>query len=1260
MAWVWEVPAGWIDAPEVSERLIADYRFKGSNQTMPGRVTVSKIDGEGGGVNANVMRWLGQIYITTPQGLGPDDRADSFPIGKNTLTFVDLHGQYQGEHMPTRIYAIIYQIASVDGGVFQTWFFKMAGDDETIEKGRAGLAQMALTLRPEGANGPAMKPSKANPIAWLASLRLTVVLLAMSMYLIFVGTLAQVESGIWQVVEKYFRSGFVYVPFDVFRSLIDPGSEDRWAYGHWFPGGFLVIGLLLVNLLAAHAVRYKVTGKGTVLLVGFGLVAIGSAFTAYTVLEPETSATIQQNVMLMMAIWAVPMTLIGVGCHLIFGGRKAGIVLVHGGLILMLVGEYITGIGATEGQMWIHEQGASNTIRDIRESEVAFVRDLGDGKEEHVVIPQAVVVAAEERDEPINDPAVPVTVRVDKWMANTAKTGVSFEGGDRTKPLWKMEEAPTVTGTESAVDQPSVVVTLFDGDQRLGEFLLSTVGTVRPIQLELEEESWEVSLRFKETHLPYTIQLVDFRHDKFTGTTTPMNYSSTMHLDVPASGESRDVFIKMNQPLRYDQKAFFQSGFFQQSQLNQNLGTVLQVADNPGAWVPYLSCVVVTVGLCMHFVVLQVLPYVFAAVIALYLLMGVQRATQPESLYLFDFDTFGKVPVSQDGRIKPLDTVARNALLQISQKRSLKDDMLLPEEGGVEKPAIVWLAELMSSRPEAMQRRVIRIDDPGVLGLIGKTPEDGTLFSFGEFMIPPSEGAEPIYLEVGRQAERAEKVRDDLRKPFDEQVIGLSRKLALMQRLRINAMPFVVPPEVQGDEWIPIVKDARVGLNDAAIDRQAGRTWLDMMSALQADNPTAFNKTLNEHLALKQDFVPVKARKASFEQGYNRYAPFKKGVALYILAALLGLFAMLLRPLLPNAGYTALWRSGMGVLIVAFLLHTAALIIRIWLQGRPPVTNLYSSAVFIGWGIVGGAIVLEKITKLGVASLAASSAGIGTLLVALHLSKDGDTMGVMQAVLDSNFWLGTHVITITLGYSATFLAGFIAICYIVFGMTTTLMDRKTGRAITGMVYAVTCFALLFSFVGTVLGGIWADQSWGRFWGWDPKENGAILIVLMNAIILHARWGHLVKERGIMVLAIGGNIVTIWSWFGTNMLGVGLHAYGFMDGAWAVLTVIAVNILMLMAVPLLLPTGQWYMNYRRKHPPFFSPSVQIIMGGALLFVGLGAALTLLAITLFGDLNVFYWSSGWLLLFMVVAGLGQLIEGTQLYLDENGREAGAMPA
>jgi ABC-type transport system involved in cytochrome c biogenesis permease subunit len=165
------------------------------------------------------------------------------------------------------------------------------------------------------------------------------------------------------------------------------------------------------------------------------------------------------------------------------------------------------------------------------------------------------------------------------------------------------------------------------------------------------------------------------------------------------------------------------------------------------------------------------------------------------------------------------------------------------------------------------------------------------------------------------------------------------------------------------------------------------------------------------------------------------------------------------------------------------------------------------------------------------------------------------------------------VVMVTLGYSSVALAGFLGIIYILRGLFTTSFNETTASSLGRMIYGVTCFATLFSFVGTILGGIWADQSWGRFWGWDPKENGALLIVLWNAIILHARWGGLVRERGLAVMSVFGNIVVSLSWFGVNMLGVGLHSYGFMDQAFGTLmTFIAIQ-LVIMALGML-PLKYW--------------------------------------------------------------------------------------
>jgi ABC-type transport system involved in cytochrome c biogenesis permease subunit len=263
-------------------------------------------------------------------------------------------------------------------------------------------------------------------------------------------------------------------------------------------------------------------------------------------------------------------------------------------------------------------------------------------------------------------------------------------------------------------------------------------------------------------------------------------------------------------------------------------------------------------------------------------------------------------------------------------------------------------------------------------------------------------------------------------------------------------------------------------------------------------------------------------------------------------------------------------------MILALAVHSFGLVARMYIQDRPFVwvTNLYSSAIFIGWGCALFCLFIEFIFPKSIALVAGSAvAAITSGVIAHHLSLSGDTMEMMQAVLDTNFWLATHVTCITLGYTATFLAGFLGILYILLGLFTPLLQKDGSTILSKMIYGVVCFATLLSFTGTVLGGIWADQSWGRFWGWDPKENGALMIVLWNALVLHARWGGLVKDRGLAALAVAGSIVTSWSWFGVNELGIGLHSYGFTEGVLRTLALFVATQLGVIALALL-PKHLW--------------------------------------------------------------------------------------
>ena len=191
---------------------------------------------------------------------------------------------------------------------------------------------------------------------------------------------------------------------------------------------------------------------------------------------------------------------------------------------------------------------------------------------------------------------------------------------------------------------------------------------------------------------------------------------------------------------------------------------------------------------------------------------------------------------------------------------------------------------------------------------------------------------------------------------------------------------------------------------------------------------------------------------------------------------------------------------------------------------------------------------LEYFYRNAIGSVAAGVVGFATLMIAHHLSLSGDTLEMMRAVLDSNFWLATHVVVVTTGYCRDVPRGLP--CDDLHFPRRVHPDARQGDRgrLTRMVYGIVCFATLFSFVGTILGGIWADQSWGRFWGWDPKENGALLIVIWNAIILHARWGGMIKQRGLMCLAHRRQRRIHVELVRHEHAGVGLHSYGFTDAA----------------------------------------------------------------------------------------------------------------
>lgn len=622
----------------------------------------------------------------------------------------------------------------------------------------------------------------------------------------------------------------------------------------------------------------------------------------------------------------------------------------------------------------------------------------------------------------------------------------------------------------------------------------------------------------------------------------------------------------------------------------------------------------------------KIIYLIVFGIVALVLLGGL-RSSKVDSD--FDLEAFAELPVQVGGRIKPLDSVARNTLLILSARQKVVTDE------GVTLSPIEWFLDLTMRPERADTYPVFKIEFPDDLGLSGLVEQGQRYYSFNQ-LLPFSEELSRLHVEINPAPE--------LRSPYEKQIADINNGLIRYHRVMHSLHPIGEAERLDRlvDEYQSYLATIKVGMVelrkqqageefDAALLKRfitfaddylklsttahlrvvpppppvdpledwknIGLELLDVMKgdslspyvtsyasltmAYRSGDAEQFNSEVNE---LRERFIadfPGDISRVQYERAFNALQPFYISMQLYVLIFLAVCISWLRWP--KELAKAAFW-----VLVLAFLIHTFGLLSRMYIQGRPPVTNLYSSAVFVGWGAVLLGILIEKFFKNGIGAAMASLVGFCTLIIAHHLAMTGDTLEMMRAVLDSNFWLATHVVIITFGYSAIFLAGALAILFVLLGVFSSRFSKDTARSLSAMVYGIICFGTLFSLVGTILGGIWADQSWGRFWGWDPKENGALMIVIMGAIYLHARWGGICKERGLMALAIWGNIITAWSWFGTNMLPVGLHSYGRMDSAYAWLIGFVILQLVLTATALL-PWRFWrsefgQANYRKEKKP----------------------------------------------------------------------------
>jgi ABC-type transport system involved in cytochrome c biogenesis permease subunit len=379
----------------------------------------------------------------------------------------------------------------------------------------------------------------------------------------------------------------------------------------------------------------------------------------------------------------------------------------------------------------------------------------------------------------------------------------------------------------------------------------------------------------------------------------------------------------------------------------------------------------------------------------------------------------------------------------------------------------------------------------------------------------------------------------------------------------------ILPPKNASDEtWLTAGNTIMEVMTDQSKDPATAVSDIRLLETAVRSVPIS-EKEFRKHFIEFEESTVKRAnsrgemKRIGMEVAYFKYDYFLNAMVFFLIGTLcaMAMFAAGSGKVSKIISWATLGFTSAGAVLCVI-----AIVKRCLIMDRPPVGNLYDTVIFIAATGVIFALLVEWMTRQRFALALAPILGLGLIILArrYELGDGADHLDPLVAVLDSNFWLATHVITITLGYSAGLLSAFLSCGYILMrGLNLDGNDKDLRRSFTKAVYGCLCLTVFLSLVGTVLGGIWANYSWGRFWGWDPKENGALMIVLWTLAILHARMGGILKEWGIHLASVFTACIVAFSWWHVNFLGVGLHNYGFTGKAgiiWAFYGVMMVFIL----------------------------------------------------------------------------------------------------
>jgi cytochrome c-type biogenesis protein CcsB len=496
-----------------------------------------------------------------------------------------------------------------------------------------------------------------------------------------------------------------------------------------------------------------------------------------------------------------------------------------------------------------------------------------------------------------------------------------------------------------------------------------------------------------------------------------------------------------------------------------------------------------------------------------------------------ELDPLRTIAIQDGGRTKPLDTFARETARRIVGAKPFGFESVR----GLDP--VEWVLAMLAA-PEAWRETpLVKVTHAGLRQAAGLTAGKD-VYSFQELVTHKGflDAADKVHQKV--QTDREARLD-----PIEREISTLYDSLSILAGIFSGEGLRIIPPRDDKATWFSLADLDKV--DSASVQRV--KTLLQALVIAYRDGDRASvgasAAALNRRLAELAPGVYPKAKELGIEVHYNRFKPFRTTWLLYLFGflCLLASFPLASRP----ATF-----AGFGLLGAGFLTHAYGMVLRMTITGRPPVTNMYESVIWVAWGAMLFALIFEAVYKVRYFAVCASALATFCLILADNVPILDGSIEPLVPVLRDNMWLTVHVLTITLGYAPFTLA--MGIGHLNLGLYFFAPGRTVlFKSLSNFLYRALQVGTLFLATGTMLGGVWASYSWGRFWGWDPKETWALIALLGYLAILHGRMIGWFREFGTAVGSIIGYLGVLMAWYGVNfVLGTGLHSYGFGSGGYA--------------------------------------------------------------------------------------------------------------